>query len=273
VRYPQGAFRLDTDRFDLATSRAARPARRRGRSRILRARPERTILYTLLKSEVGPFPEPVFPRGIDVAVEDRKARRRLYPVTAIYTVHLLVMLALAVRGGHAARALGFAAVGAATWTFMEYFSHRYILHVAFPRGKGPVRRLLHHLFDASHADHHARPWDGNHINGHLDTLFVAVVLVPLSFLGPADSTAVAVAALFACYVGEEWAHHAMHFWNFRWRYFQYVRARHLYHHSRHGVGTAFGITSDFWDKVFGTRIPAPQRQRLVPLRAVPVARA
>ena len=86
--------------------------------------------------------------------------------------------------------------------------------------------------------------------------FVAVWLVPLSFLAPPYTASVAVAALFAGYTAEEWAHHAMHFDNFRWRYFQYVRRRHLYHHSRLGVGTAYGITSDFWDKVFGTRIPA-----------------
>ena len=30
----------------------------------------------LLKSEVGPFPEPVFPQGIDLGAEDRKARGR-----------------------------------------------------------------------------------------------------------------------------------------------------------------------------------------------------
>ena len=222
----------------------------------------RRHLYTLLKSEVGSFPEPAFPPGIDLEAEDRRARRRLYPVTVIYSVHLAVVLTLAVRSSHTARALGFAALGFATWTLAEYLSHRFILHVAFPKGKGPLRRALHHLFDASHADHHARPWDGNHINGHLDTLFVAAVLVPLSLLARPDGAPVAVAALFACYVAEEWAHHAMHFWNFRWGYFQYVRRRHLYHHSRHGVGTAYGITSDFWDKVFGTRIPAPARQRL-----------
>jgi sterol desaturase/sphingolipid hydroxylase (fatty acid hydroxylase superfamily) len=244
-----------------------------GRSRILHPHPERKTLHTLLKSEVGPFPEPVVPSGIDLTVEDRKARRRLYPVTVAYTVLFLVVLALAVRAGQAPRALGFVALGAATWTLVEYLSHRYLFHVAFPRGKGPVRDLLHHVFDASHVDHHAHPWDGYHINGHLDTLFVAVVLVPLSLLGPSGSTEVAAATLFACYVAEEWAHHGMHFWSFRWRYFRYLRARHLYHHSRHGAGTAFGITSDFWDKVFGTRIPAPQRQRLLPRPAVPVARA
>jgi sterol desaturase/sphingolipid hydroxylase (fatty acid hydroxylase superfamily) len=46
-----------------------------------------------------------------------------------------------------------------------------------------------------------------------------------------------------------------------------VRRRHLYHHSRHGAldgGRAYGITSDFWDKVFGTRIPLPERDRLGP---------
>jgi len=230
-------------------------------------------LYTLLKSEVGPYPEPVFPPGIDLAAEDRRARRRLYPVTVIYTVLFLVVLALAVRAGQAARAAGFAALGTATWTLVECLSNRYIFHVAFPQGKGPVRNLLHHLFDAAHVDHHARPWDGYHINGHLDTLFVAVVLIPLSYLGPESTTEVAVATLFACYVGEEWAHHAMHFCSFRWRYFRYLRARHLYHHSRHGEGTAFGITSDLWDKVFGTRIPAPQRQRLLPRPAVHAAGA
>jgi sterol desaturase/sphingolipid hydroxylase (fatty acid hydroxylase superfamily) len=54
----------------------------------------------------------------------------------------------------------------------------------------------------------------------------------------------------------------MHFWNYDWSYLQYVRRRHLYHHSRHGVGVAYGISSGIWDAVFGTRIPAAERQRL-----------
>ena len=77
---------------------------------------------------------------------------------------------------------------------MEYLVHRYVLHVAFPRGSSWHGRILHRLFDASHADHHAKPWDGYHINGHLDTLFVAVWLVPLSFLAPPHTASVAVAA-------------------------------------------------------------------------------
>jgi sterol desaturase/sphingolipid hydroxylase (fatty acid hydroxylase superfamily) len=223
-------------------------------------------LYTLLKSKVGPWPEPSFPPGIDIALEASRSRRRMMPVTVIYSTLLLALVALAARSGHVVRALAFAVLGLAFWTLMEYFAHRCVLHVAFPAGKSWRSRVLHRLFDASHADHHAQPWDGYHINGHLDTLFIAVWLVPLSFLAPPYTASVAVAALFVGYTLEEWAHHAMHYDNFKWRYFQYVRRRHLYHHSRLGVGTAYGITSDFWDKVFGTRIPAPQRDRLLPVR-------
>jgi len=221
-------------------------------------------VYTLLKSQVGSWPEPTFPRGIDLELEASRSRRRMYPVTVIYSVLLLALLTQAWRAAHLAYALAFCLFGLAVWTLMEYVVHRFVLHVAFPAGKHWPSRVLHKLFDAAHADHHAQPWDGYHINGHLDTLLVSVWLVPLSFLAPPYTASLAVAGLFAGYTAEEWAHHLMHFRNYGWRYFQYVRRRHLYHHSRYGVGTSYGITSDFWDKVFGTRIPAPQRDRLLP---------
>lgn len=222
--------------------------------------------YSLLKSTAGPWPEPSIPQGIDIAFEAARSRGRMYPVTLLYSTYLLVLLALAWRASLLGRALVFLAGGLLAWTFMEYFVHRWILHVAFPNQGGLWRRTLHKLFDASHADHHARPFDGYHINGHLDTVWVAIVAFPLSWLAPPFTASMVVAGIFTGYVAEEWAHHAMHFDNFGWSYFQYVRRRHLYHHSRHGAlggGRAYGITSDFWDKVFGTRIPAPERDRLM----------
>jgi sterol desaturase/sphingolipid hydroxylase (fatty acid hydroxylase superfamily) len=224
-------------------------------------------VYTLLKSEVGSWPEPVFPPGVDLELEASHSRSRMYPVTLVYAALLLALLGTAWAGSKLLRALAFSLLGLALWTVMEYLVHRFVLHVAFPARARWPSRVLHQLFDAAHVDHHAKPWDGYHINGHLDTLFVAVWLVPLSLLAPAYTASLAVAGLFAGYVAEEWAHHAMHFGNYRWRYFQYVRRRHLYHHSPHGVGTAYGITSDFWDWVFATRIPLPQRQRLRTSRA------
>jgi hypothetical protein len=221
-------------------------------------------VYTLLKSEVGPYPEPEFPQGIDLALEDRKARGRLYPVTVIYSIYLLALLVPALRYGHAAVALGVVALGILAWIPVEYLAHRYILHGVFPRGKNPVSLSLHYLFDSSHSDHHARPWDGMYINGHADTLFAALLFFPLSFLAPYYTVPVFVATIFWCYAFEEWAHHAIHFWNFKSSYFQYIRRRHLFHHSRHGKGLAYGITSGIWDVVAGTRVRAEQRQVLSP---------
>jgi cyclopropane-fatty-acyl-phospholipid synthase len=216
----------------------------------------------MLKSDVGPFPEPRFPRGINLGAEDRKARHRLYPVTILYPAYFVLLLTLAVRSSHTVRALGFVGLGAVGWTLAEYLVHRHVLHGVFPRRKGLLSRCLHYMFDGSHSNHHSRPWDGRHINGHLDTLYAAAVFIPLSLLAPAASASVWVATIFLCYTMEEWAHHAMHFWNFEWAYFRYVRGRHLYHHSRHGVGIAYGITTAFWDTALGTPIPMRQQDLL-----------
>jgi 4-hydroxysphinganine ceramide fatty acyl 2-hydroxylase len=183
-------------------------------------------------------------------------------VTAIYLACFVTLVGLGIRSGNALRVLVFSAVALALWTFVEYTSHRYLMHRPFPRGARLGSRILHYLFDALHADHHARPWDGYFINGHLDTLIVSSVLVPLSFLAPPYTASVVSVVFFTCYVAEEWVHHGLHFWNLDLAYFQYLRRRHLYHHSRHGVGQAYGITSGIWDAVFGTRIPAAERERL-----------
>ena len=220
-------------------------------------------MYTLLKSEVGPYPEIEFVPGFDLETEDHKARRRLYPVTIVYSVQFLVLLAAAVRAHRALAALVFVVLGILAWIPIEYWAHRYILHGVFPRRGWLLAPALHYLFDASHADHHARPWDGNYVNGHLDTLWFALVAVPAGLLLPVHTAPVFVATVLLCYATEEWVHHATHFWNFRWSYFQYLRRRHLYHHSRHGVGMGYGVTSGLWDIVAGTRIPAGARRLLV----------
>jgi len=220
-------------------------------------------MYNLLKSVAGPHPEPTFPSGgVDLEAEARRSRGRLYPVTVVYSACFAALVWSAVRAGAALNLLVFSTVAVALWTFIEYTSHRYLMHRPFPRGSTLGSRVLHYLFDALHADHHARPWDGYFINGHLDTLIVSAVAIPLSLLAPPYTASVVVVGVFACYTLEEWVHHGLHFWNSDVRYFQYLRRRHLYHHSRHGVGQAYGITSGIWDTVFGTRIPGPERQRL-----------
>lgn len=230
----------------------------------------------LLKSEVGSFPPPEYPPGIDLAAEERKARRRLYPITVIYSAYFWGVLARALRSPAPRVAIGYLVLGIITWTGIEYWVHRSLLHGVFPNRPGFVAQSLHKLFDPMHADHHRRPWDGMHINGHLDTLFVAVPVAPVTLLARSYTWPVFFATILQSFVVEEWLHHSIHFFNFKSRYFRYLRRRHFYHHSPRGTGFAFAMTSGLWDLLAGTRISEQDRLKLAAepdsLRCPPKAR-
>ena len=203
------------------------------------------------------------PGGIRRVIEARKARHRLYPVTIVYTLASLGLLTVCVSSEHWLRGLLFYGAGFAVWTWMEYEIHRYILHGRFPEGPGLWRRFLHKNFDHLHWEHHARPWDGNHVNGTLkDTGAFIVLFLGLSFVFPAWTMTMVVAGIMQAYIAEEWVHHSVHFCNFRGKYFRYIKRHHMFHHSPKGSEVGYGLTNGFWDIVFGTRIPAPIRRAM-----------
>lgn len=218
------------------------------------------------KSELG-LPPPKFPPGIDWKGEARKARRRLYPVTLVYVTFGLTVLVLATRAASAwwVAALFFAA-GVATWTWVEYLAHRFILHGRFPSGRG-MRWLTHIAFDHLHYQHHARPWDGNHINGTLkDTFPVLGPLALLSFLAPIETAPTVLAGLMVAYIVEEWVHQSVHFYDFRSKYWRYIKRHHWFHHSQVGAETGYGLTNGFWDIIYATRIPWSRYRRTSDLK-------
>lgn len=191
------------------------------------------------------------------------ARRRLYPVSFLYSSYALTILLVALRGGRAWMALAFFAAGGLAWTLLEYLVHRYILHGRFPDGPGLIRHFLHRSFDHLHWEHHARPWDGRHVNGTIrDTGPFALALVALSWLGPLDSAPVFMAGLLQAYIVEEWVHHSVHFNEFDTPYFRYIKRYHLYHHSPKGSDAGYGLTNGFWDIVLRTHFPRAVRRAL-----------
>lgn len=203
---------------------------------------------------------------IDLVAEATKARRRLYPVTIVYSAYAVTVVTLAVRSAGPSRPLAYYAAGILLWTIVEYLVHRHILHGRFPDGPGILRHWLHATFDTLHTEHHARPWDGNHINGTLkDTALYVALFAALSFLAPLSTAPVLVAAFVQAYVVEEWIHQSVHFiavYRFKGPYWRYITRYHSYHHSPRGSELAYGLTNGAWDVAFGTRIPAEDRKRL-----------
>jgi len=213
-------------------------------------------------------PNPVVPGRFVLADEARKARHRLYSSTLLYPAHFLVVLALSLRTGRYWECAFSVAAGLAAWTLMEYWVHRWILHGRFPDGPG-LQHFLHRQFDHLHLEHHARPWDGNHVNGTLkDTLAPATVFMLAAWAaGPVQTWPLFVASLLLGYIMEEWVHHSVHYCNFKSRYFRYIRRHHLFHHSPRGTEVGYGLTSGLWDMIIGSRISDEDRRRLYGTRA------
>ena len=195
--------------------------------------------------------------------EARRARHRLYPVTLVYTTYSLTVLGFGVASKRPAAAVFAFSLGVVVWTLVEYLVHRYVLHGRFPDGPGLFQHFLHERFDHLHFEHHARPWDGEHINGTIkDTAPFVLPMVLLSFLAPIFSLPAFLAGVLQAYVVEEWVHHSVHFLESGNLYFRYIKRHHLYHHSPKGMDIAFGLTNGFWDIVYDTRIPPAIRETL-----------
>jgi len=194
------------------------------------------------------------------------SRRRLYPVTAFYTLYSVILLVLAWRTAHPRLGVAFYLAGIPVWTLVEYLFHRYILHGRFKVSKHRwkvYKRWANKYLDPLHWEHHERPFDGLHINGVLkDLLPLFAVAAPLSFIFPAYTAPLLLAGVCQSYVAEEWIHHSLHFYNLRSRYWRHIKKHHLYHHTSQGMGSGYGITSGLWDVVFKTRFSEDVRRRL-----------
>ncbi len=138
--------------------------------------------------------------------------------------------------------------GAVLWTLVEYVLHRFVLHHV------PFIKEMH---DAHHSDQTALI--GTPVWMSLG-IFAVFVFLPLWFLTTPVVTAGLSAGLilgYFCYGG---AHHIIHHWRVEPGSFGYkLKRRHLLHHHFDDNGN-FGVTSGFWDVVFGTNINVRRRQ-------------
>jgi len=162
---------------------------------------------------------------------------------ALYGVAVLALAAFVLYAGPSEQRLvtaGWVVGGILAWSGIEYVLHRFVLH-----GLQPFRRW--------HADHHQRPSALICIPTTLSAMLIgALVFFPAwLFAGTWHATALTLGVLSG-YLFYAIVHHATHHWRVGDSGWLKRRKRwHALHH--HGERQAcFGVTSAFWDHVFGT---------------------
>lgn len=167
----------------------------------------------------------------------------LYPIcAALLTVYALGTAASGAMLRHTLIFAAAALIGVALWTLMEYLFHRFIFH------EWPVFREMH---DVHHADPKAAVGTPSWVS---TGLFLAAVLVPIWLVAGDDAACGATVGLMAGYYWYIVVHHGTHRWSAKpGTYFYNVWRHHARHHYDPRPGN-FGVTSAFWDRVFGTAL-------------------
>lgn len=143
-----------------------------------------------------------------------------------------------------------AAAGMALWTLIEYILHRFFLHGLQP-------------FLGWHAEHHRRPMALIGLPTYISALlFTALVFAPAWGLGGAWFACSLTMGVLVGYLAFAVLHHLSH--HVRAGPAWLVRRRHWHalHHRSADRPFGFGVTSAFWDHVFGsgTSLAAPLRK-------------
>jgi sterol desaturase/sphingolipid hydroxylase (fatty acid hydroxylase superfamily) len=145
------------------------------------------------------------------------------------------------------------------WTFAEYTLHRFAFHEARGRNYGSREHLRHHANPVYHLWSNWPAW--------LGVLAVGFGLWRWVFgdvVGLSQGTAWAIGTGWVVgYFHYEWLHMACHLWPSRTAYGAFVRRHHFHHHFGAPLRN-HGVSSPFWDHVFGTydhvdRVIVPRR--------------
>ncbi len=166
-----------------------------------------------------------------------------YSDFVVYPVVIAILTVAGIRdagenGALAWIATAFACLG--LWTLVEYLMHRFVLH------RIPCIKQMH---DRHHVDEHAPVGTPSWLSLGAHAL---IVFFPLWLV---SSFAMASAGICGLMLGYLWyigVHHILHYWHTgHLGYLYTLKRRHaLHHHVDETIN--FGVTTLFWDRVFGT---------------------
>ncbi len=164
---------------------------------------------------------------------------------ALYGAAVVLLAAFLLLGtprGQRLEVAFLALLGLVSWTAIEYALHRFVLH-----GMAPFSRW--------HAEHHQRPTalicTPTLLSATLIALLVFLPALVLSSLWPACGLTLGVLTGYLAY---SITHHATHHWRAKNGWLQQRKYWHALHHHVE-PRTCYGVTSAFWDHVFGSSRP------------------
>lgn len=145
--------------------------------------------------------------------------------------------------------LGYAALGLFIWTFTEYVLHRFVFHF-YPKSTWGKR--IHFIF---HGVHHDYPNDAKRL------VMPPSASIPLALLFfflfravlPINTIYAFFLGFITGYLIYDMSHYALHHANFKSPFLKRLKQHHMLHHYSDST-KGYGVSSDFWDNIFGSKI-------------------
>lgn len=156
------------------------------------------------------------------------------------------------------KVIGLYAFGLFLWTLIEYCLHRFLFHIDAYLPDHPAFFTLHFLL---HGVHHYLPMDRMRLV--LPPALLMVLCPPFYKLAhallPYHMALAAFAGGFMGYILYDCTHYFLHHVRLPW-FMKGVKQYHLDHHYKN-YELGFGVTSKFWDVVFGTELVNTSKKR------------
>lgn len=132
------------------------------------------------------------------------------------------------------------------WSFFEYIMHRFIFHMITESPR--MTRFIYVL----HGNHHEYPRDKQRLfMPPVPSLILASAIFGAQYIFLGKFTFMFFPGFLLGYLMYGSMHYAIHAWNPPFRFMKPLwRNHHLHHYKSEDKG--FGVSSAFWDRVFGT---------------------
>ncbi|WP_456488570.1 sterol desaturase family protein [Caminibacter pacificus] len=131
-------------------------------------------------------------------------------------------------------------LGVIIFTFIEYAVHAWLFHENHPLK----------VFIEGHAHHHQNPFSYDAMPFFMSALIASIFVWLFHFIMPLGDAFAIVGGMALGYFNYGIMHHIMHRREFSSKYWRYMQEFHFVHHKKPKMN--HGITTDIWDRVFGT---------------------